>query len=145
MGFSFRTTAGYRFFDALNLGAGAGLDRFESVALNVPFYGEISGNILRRRFTPVYFAQAGYGLGINITKKDTPDRIEKAKGGLMLAAGIGFGGRLDKHTVLRINFGYRLQKADYTKNIYYYDGTGYTEIRHMTYHRVEIGLGFTFQ
>lgn len=144
MAYSFRNTTGYRFFDALNLGAGFGVDNFESVALNLPFYGEISGNILNRRFTPVYFVQAGYGLGINLTKKDSPSRLNKAEGGLMAAAGIGFGVRLDKLTLLRLNFGYRLQQAAYTQEVAPYYGAPYTEIRRMTYQRIEIGLGFTF-
>lgn len=144
MAYSFRNTTGYRFFDALNLGAGFGVDNFESVALNLPFYGEISGNILRRRFTPVYFVQAGYGVGINLTKKDSPDRIQRAEGGLMAAAGIGFGVRLDKLTLLRLNFGYRLQQASYRQDITPYYGQPYTEIRRMMYQRIEVGLGFTF-
>jgi len=145
MGFSFRNTTGYRFFDALNLGAGVGFDNYESTAINLPLYGEISGNILNRRFTPIYYAQAGYGIGVNITEKDSQNRIKKAEGGVMAAAGIGFGGRLDQHTILRINFGYRLQKASYTSEIEQYNMPPYIMVRHMTYHRVELGLSFTFQ
>lgn len=144
MAYSFRNTTGYRFFDALNVGAGFGVENFESVALNLPFYGEISGNILRRKFTPVYFAQAGYGVAVNLTKKGAPNRLTQAEGGLMAAAGIGFGYRVDKYSLLRLNFGYRLQRASYTQDITPYYGTPYTEVRHMTYQRIEIGLGFTF-
>ena len=145
IGFSFRNTTGYRFFDAFNLGAGVGFDNYESTAIDIPVYGEISGNMLNKRFTPIYYAQAGYGIGINITEKDSPNRIQKAEGGVMAAAGIGFGGRLDQHTILRINFGYRLQKASYTNEIEQYNMPSYTMVRHMTYHRVEVGLSFTFQ
>lgn len=144
-GFSIRNTTGYRFFDKLNVGAGFGLDNFESSALNIPFYGEVSGNFLNKRFFPGYYAQAGYGVGINITKKDSPNRVQKVEGGLMAAAGISFGGRLDKNTILRINFGYRLQKATYTSEVPQYNMPPYTLIRHMSYHRVEVGLSFTFQ
>lgn len=144
MAYSFRNTTGYRFFDALNLGAGFGLDNFESVALNLPFYGEVSGNILGRRFTPTYVVQAGYGLGVNISQKDSPTRLNRAEGGLMLAAGIGFGARLDKLTLLRLTFGYRLQQAAYTQHMVPYYGAPYTEVRRMTYQRIEVGLGFTF-
>lgn len=144
-GYSIRNTTGYRFFNWLNLGAGFGVDNYESTALNIPFYGEISGNVLNKRFFPSYYAQAGYGLGINITDKDSPNRINKAEGGLMAAAGIGFGGRIDKNTILRLNFGYRLQKASYTSEIPQYNMPNYTLVRHMNYHRLEIGLSFIFQ
>lgn len=144
-GFSFRNTTGYRFFDFLNLGAGVGLDNYESNALNIPFYGEISGNILNKRFFPSYYAQAGYGLGVNISGKDSYARLQEVEGGIMTAAGIGFGARLDKNTIIRLNFGYRLQKTSYTSEVPQYNMPPYTQVRHMTYHRIEAGLNFTFQ
>lgn len=145
MGFSFRNTTGYRFFDILNVGGGVGVDNYESSALSIPFYGEVSGNFLNKRFFPSYYAQAGYGLAINISEKDSPNRIQKADGGLMAAVGIGFGGRLDNNTILRLNFGYRLQKTSYTSEVPQYNMPPYILIRHMTYHRIEVGLNFTFQ
>lgn len=151
MGYSFRNTTGYRFFDALAIGAGVGIDNFESAALQLPFYMEITGNILPKRFTPIYYVQGGYGLGINLAgrnKDENPNQYQrqtKTDGGLMAAAGIGFGGRLDQNTILRVNFGYRFQRASYTNEVKMWNSAPYIEVRHMSYHRVEIGISFTFQ
>lgn len=144
--FSFRNTTGYRFFDFLNVGAGVGIERYESLALNLPFFGEVSGNILNKRFTPVYFVQAGYGLGIKTAPKgDEYYRVTHAKGGLMLAGGIGFAGRIDRNTILRLNFGYRLQQAAYTAEVQPYNSPMQVQTRSMSYHRLEMGISFTFQ
>jgi len=144
--FSFRNTTGYRFFDFLNLGAGTGIERFESLALNMPLYGEISGNLLNKRFTPVYFAQAGYGISFKTAPEgDSFYRVTNTSGGMMLAGGIGFAGRIDRNTILRLNFGYRMQKASYTSEYTPYGSPMQTQIRNMTYHRLEMGISFTFQ
>jgi len=144
--FSFRNTTGYRFFDFLNVGAGVGIERYETLALNLPFFGEVSGNILNRRFTPVYFVQAGYGLGIKTAPKgDEYYRVTGTKGGLMLAGGIGFAGRIDRNTILRLNFGYRLQQAAYTAEVQPYNSPMQVQTRSMSYHRLEMGISFTFQ
>jgi len=151
MGYSFRNTTGYRFFDALALGLGVGVDNFESSALQLPFFMEITGNILPKRFTPIYYVQGGYGLGINLAKKNPDEnpnqyqRQTKTDGGLMAAGGIGFGGRLDQNTILRVNFGYRFQRASFTNEVKMWNSAPYLEVRHMTYHRIEIGISFTFQ
>lgn len=144
-GYSVRNTSGYRFFDALNLGLGTGLENFESSALLIPVYAEISGNMLKKRFTPIYYVQVGYDAAVNISSRNQTYRPKKVEGGLSTLAGIGFGARLDKSTVLRLNFGYRLQQASYTYDYLIYGQTGSTQTRKMTYHRAEVGLSFTFQ
>lgn len=143
--YSVRNTSGYRFFDALNVGLGTGLENFESSALLIPVYAEISGNMLNKRFTPIYYVQVGYDAAVNISGKNQSYRPKKVEGGLSTLAGIGFGARLDKSTVLRLNFGYRLQQASYTYDYLIYGQTGSTQTRNMMYHRAEVGLSFTFQ
>lgn len=54
---------GHRFNRFVSLGAGTGLDFYQG-GMVIPFYLDVSGDLKRKRVTPHYFVQGGYGAGV---------------------------------------------------------------------------------
>jgi len=87
---------GYRLRPWLNVGGGLSVSFYESGFL-MPLFAEVRGDLLQRRFTPHYFARAGYGLPLYQSDDYVEiDDIEPqtnestgARGGLMGELGFG--------------------------------------------------------
>ena len=89
-------TSGYQFGPRLATGGGIAVNFYESGFL-LPIFAEVRGDLLERRFTPHYFARAGYSLPLYRIDQEQPwgnveplteDRLG-ARGGLMGELGLG--------------------------------------------------------
>ncbi|MDX2245321.1 MAG: hypothetical protein SF052_00990 [Bacteroidia bacterium] len=100
--------AGYRFNQYLGLGLGVGIDEYDSGGI-VPVFGEVSGDLLRRKRTPFYLAQAGYGIGVSTTW--IADNLE---GGLYYHLGAGLKVRTRSRAEWTFTMGYKSQQMTET-------------------------------
>lgn len=61
--FSIQQRLGYRFHRLLGVGGGTGFDFYEA-GLIAPFFLDVNGDLLKRRISPHYLVNFGYGTGI---------------------------------------------------------------------------------
>jgi len=81
------TIFGYRFAPTASIGAGMGLQPYVGGIIH-PFFADFRGEFTqdKKRFKPIYFAQAGYGLAGNAQTKTR----EYFGGGFYASVGLGF-------------------------------------------------------
>lgn len=108
---------GYRFSRFMALGMGVGVDNYEG-GVYMPLYLEVSGDLLRKRVTPHFYASVGYSSGINPSWPN--DRIE---GGVTTFVGLGY----KVHTQTKFEWtvvgGYKLQDSSERENSFGAAGT----------------------
>lgn len=101
---------GYRLNRFMALGMGVGVDNYEG-GVYMPVYMELSGDLLRNRVTPHYYASVGYSSGISPSWPN--DRIE---GGITTFVGLGY----KVHTQTKFEWtvvgGYKLQDSSEREN-----------------------------
>jgi hypothetical protein len=108
--FSFQMVNGYRFNRWVFTGIGVGADLFATETI-VPVFASLRGDLLKNKdFVPFYFADLGYGINL------TSNKDISYKGGLALAAGIGFKINLINDKGFLVSFGYRFQQASFLQN-----------------------------
>lgn len=138
------TVNGYQVNRFFRIGGGAGVMHYADYDNTFyPLFGRVSGDMIKFRITPVYFADAGYAFFLG---KDTyQDGMEEvsSKGGFMLHTGAG----IKFYTVHKASFtltaGFSLQKSEREyQYIWWSEGSSYKEKR--DYRRVTFGLGINF-
>lgn len=138
-----RTINGYKFNDRVQLGLGIGVDwNFDwdisdwGVVRTIPIVVDFRGDIVpNSRFTPIYFANMGYGIGTQVTNEET------VKGGANLGLGMGFKLRGNKGWAWIFSLGFQMQDVEITR-VNLWDGTSRT--RTGSYRRFGFRTGFTF-
>jgi hypothetical protein len=160
---SLRLTHGYKFGQFGFVGLGVGLDAVSfnnrmfdtrhlfdntttSNGVYIPVYIHYSGEILRKRITPYYFVEAGYGFHPNNPTKSSNGN--KSWGGPTAAAGFGvkFYSKGRVNFALNLNANYRSNRYRTTTTTTDVFGVPYTYTTHGMSHRMfgAIGLAIGF-
>lgn len=108
----------------------------------MPVFASLTGELLERRVTPVYFTNLGYGFGW--ARKSTWIEYEEVRGGVHwhLGGGIKIAGR---RNALYLKSGYKVQKMYSERETFgWWGGTGGFEHISRTIRRVYFGFSFAF-
>ena len=141
--FSFQNVSGYQVNRYFKVGGGVGVDYYNEYSHTfIPLFARVSGDMVKFRVTPVYFADAGYGFLAEKDQYTNGSEELSSSGGLMLHGGLG----LKFYTASKISIsllaGY---KAQFSSREYYYtwnEGYSYNEDR--VYRRFSFRLGICF-
>lgn len=95
----------YHAHHMFNVGAGTGLDFYEG-GLVIPFFAEVQGDFLKKRITPYYALQGGYGIGAIGTQYHTV-----FEGGLMGHAALGVHWYTGNKRSYFLSLGYKTQRT----------------------------------
>jgi hypothetical protein len=128
---------GYQFNRQFGLGAGLGIDSYNSEEQLFPVFLECQGYLSRRNIAPYYALAAGYGL----VRQRTEKRTLEAEGGWMgrASAGLRLGAHADTNVLVSV--GYQIQNAYYLREV---NNTGEIEEKTITYNRIAIRVGLIF-
>lgn len=99
---------GFRFNQYVGVGVGTGIEGYQGGAI-VPFMAEVTGDAFKRRVTPFYLAQIGYGYGA-ATGWETTD----FKGGLLMQYAIGAKLHTRSRAEWTVSLGYKYQDVEET-------------------------------
>lgn len=129
---SLNIVAGYKFHQFGYLGLGTGIHNYTEISFTnntrpftatiIPIYLRYSGDILKRRVTPVYSAEIGYGIAVTnaalfinndlyFNSNGYSAREIKSKGGIYGGLGFGFKVRTNKNISFGAGFAYRIQQS----------------------------------
>ncbi len=137
VGASIANVAGYQFNRLVGAGVGVGFDTYQLVSRNqyIPIFAEVRGYFLKKKTTPMYRYQVGYGIGL----KDLDQDLFKSVGGFYSypAVGFRFGAKSGGNTTL--DLGWKVQMSEQHYRIW--EGT---EVRKMTYQRFTLRCGVQF-
>ena len=109
-GMSIATIHGYTFNPHLMVGLGVGLDHYGYGNVTAaPLFASVRGLMLQKRWSPMYFLNAGGGLawGNDFFFNGTNGRTT---GGMMVYPGLGYQWHVGRSAVL-FNVGYKVQRA----------------------------------
>lgn len=151
LGFGMSSSFGYMFNKYIGLGIGIGIDKFD--VLNIKNANSYYYNYLESPFTntyPLFVETRGYfygemnayyyslSAGYGFINKNEDFGVLEAHGGLMYypAIGIRFGGK--KHFNFCIDFGVKIQKADFVVQNFFESGTDHYFVN---YKRFTLRLG----
>ncbi|HXH18157.1 MAG TPA: hypothetical protein VNJ07_03650 [Chitinophagales bacterium] len=141
--YSFQNVSGYQVNRYFRLGGGIGIDHYNEYSHTfIPLFAQVSGDVVKGRVTPVYFADAGYSFLIE--KDEYTNGAEEAgsKGGLLIHGGLG----LKFYTASRVSFsllaGFKVQHSERSYTYSWNEGYVYREDR--VYRRHTFGLGICF-
>ncbi|GAB4424192.1 MAG: hypothetical protein OHK0039_41190 [Bacteroidia bacterium] len=125
---------GYRWQPRLATGVGIGLEAYESGGI-MPIYAEATGDFFRKRLTPCYLVQAGYGFSVIRAWN-----VVESRGGLHYQAGLG----LKYHTRSRsewiLSVGYKQQHSSESVEEWWWDWQGNSTVNRIDRTRVYRGL-----
>ena len=133
---SVNTVNGYKLHQFGYLGIGIGLNSYTGLiiipsvsrdftGMVMPIYLRYGGDILKKRVTPTYFIESGYGLIVS----DDPiifnnDPYEKSSGGLYGGAGFGFKVRTNKNFSFGVSLAYKFQHTRSENTYMTFDNNG---------------------
>lgn len=138
LGFTLQDVMGYRFNKWIGVGAGIGIDLYNSYQIPIsPVYLRVEGQILSEPITPIYYAEAGYGLMWN---RQVNEYITQ-KNGPMMSAGVGIRFATPGAVALQVTAGYKSQKLT---TITKYDWNQTENIMEEIYKRVSLRFGMSF-
>lgn len=102
-------------FGRFGAALGVGVDQYDTHTA-MPFFTQLHFDLKKGELVPYYFAKGGMS---KVWKTNSEFGMDKPKGGLMLAAGIGLRKRLNG---LALNFsaGYQIQKLSTASSTQYY-------------------------
>lgn len=132
---------GWRFKRWMAAGLGAGMNVYVEGPV-MPVFADFRGDLLDRKVSPHYYAQAGYGIPLfnrNITWDGWIEDY-KARGGAMLSAGAGmrFHGRTGIDWLMTCGY----QQQALSESIRYADGS--TNLTNRVFRRVVFQAGLMF-
>lgn len=141
-GVSLHTINGYQFWRYLYIGGGVGIDRMISYRQTFsPFYVRISSEFVRKKVSPMVYADGGYSIMWKQPKNEWYEY--KNRGGYYFQAGAGLRIYTRSRASVLITAGY---KRNYSETKWWYtqwnEGTYYTIRR--TYQRVVMSVGVSF-
>ncbi len=139
--FSANMVHGFAFQPHLQAGLGIGVDPRETIA-TLPVYASLRGTLMKRKVSPYYFLNAGYGFAFK-NQNYTGFQFTKVRGGLMLQPGVGYQVHM-RNSALLLAVGYRLQRSflEYTTPDWGGGEIFYSEKR--LSRRVSLSLGLRF-
>jgi len=133
---SVNTINGYKLHQFGYLGIGVGLNSYTGLFISpfvsssymgmvMPLYLRYGGDILKKRVTPTYFVEGGYGFVVS----DEPiifsnDPYEKSTGGFYGGAGFGFKVRTNKKFSFGLSLAYKYQHTKSENTYVTYDNNG---------------------
>lgn len=131
------TINGYRFHRLLSTGIGVGLDRYIADEINFyPVYLDLRGFMTKKRNSPYYVANVGYG----IIQAQNPIDIE-GQGGLFTHGAIGVRFASTKKAAFIMEFGWTRQKAELKRNS---EIEGFEDTLFINYSRFSMKFGVMF-
>lgn len=138
-GFNIQHVTGYQFHQMVNVGLGASYDVYnlDTGEQTLSLLGHYRGYLTKRGFAPFWGINAGYGFVLS----NEVSGIVDGTGGLVLnpELGLHLGGQDD--TSLTISLGYRVQTANYTREV---PQVNIIEYRTVTYRRLMLSFGLLF-
>lgn len=103
---------GYQFNNHFYMGFVAGIDVWKRTAF-IPLCGSINVNFINRKWTPTWYAQAGYAFKWYVeSEPEIPDLvIHAATPGAYLETGLGLTLKINQKASLLFTFNYKLQQS----------------------------------
>ncbi len=142
-GITLQTVNGYQLNRFFRVGGGVGINYyFEYSQAFLPIFARVSGDMIKHRVTPVYFADIGYGF---LPGQDGFYYESESKGGVMFQAGIGLKVYTPSKAAFLITVGYHLQQSSIEYNNNWWEWGGdmlYKE--HRSYRRISARVGWFF-
>jgi hypothetical protein len=145
----FHVNGSYRFSFGTGAGVGCGVDFFSYQVM--PVYAEVSQLLLKGRFKPYIYGQAGYSIPLTKYNLQNPygyyyDNTD-LKGGILLAAGGGIRTEISPRFSLLFSVGYRYQRLRQVTDLnqYYYEGSTSILERIDHLNRIQVALGIQFK
>ncbi len=139
LGMGLHHVVGYQHNRWIGTGIGIGFDGYSmGNAYNViPVYAEARGYFSKKKISPFYSLNLGYGIGV----KNTNQGIFGAKGGIMVNPSLGyrFGGHPNANFTLAM--GYKFQKVSY-EYMDWWDS--FPVEQNFTFKRINLKLGMLF-
>jgi hypothetical protein len=140
-GWTLQNVSGYRVNRHFSVGGGVGVEQYPEYGNTFfPLFARVSGDMLKRRVSPVYFADAGY----SFIAGDYENGMEQlsSKGGVMVHGGLGL--RICTATRLSVTFlaGFKMQRSTREYASTWYESYAYSEERTFLRHTFRLGLGF---
>lgn len=137
VGISLLSVHGYQIVERFAIAAGLGVDFFpQNDDVFFPFFGRVSGDLLKKNITPFWFIDVGY----SVTRPGLNEWEEKF-GGLMTGTGIGVKFFRSDRKYLSLSLSYKYQESE----IRSYQDVGFppnTTFR--KYQRAAVRFGFGF-
>ncbi|KPK86601.1 MAG: hypothetical protein AMS27_04760 [Bacteroides sp. SM23_62_1] len=130
---------GYGFSSRYIVGAGIGVELFETIIL--PMYFETRWIIANNKFTPFLNLKAGYSLALEDPVSYWGENYNST-GGYLYGTGIGVLIWTNNRNAFEINFHYRYQDI---KTVRTYEWSHETTTLTTKYNRLELKFGFLFQ
>lgn len=113
-GFGGHVVAGYRFHRLIGVGAGIGFDGYGDYM--VPFFAEVNGILLKKRFSPVYNFQIGHGVPVGGEPEANGEFVNLTReGGMMIYPSIGLRMETRRNVAFVFDIGVKLQNLTKTR------------------------------
>ena len=142
-GLSVATIHGYTFDPHLMVGLGVGLDHYGYGNITAaPLFASVRGILLRKRWSPMYFLNAGGGVawGDDFFFNGTNGRTT---GGIMVYPGLGYQWHIGRTAVL-FNVGYKVQRARLSYSWEDWNGSTIEVDEKRTLRRLSLSMGVHF-
>lgn len=131
----------YVFRQLVQPGAGVGYQMLEDLHI-VPVFASLSGDLLKRRLSPFYTFNAGYGFAWEQTSRWTPQRYREVTGGFLWQLGGGVRIASRKYATL-LKLGYRKQQVELDESLWWTDAGG-RSITRRTFRKLYTGIAWIF-
>lgn len=118
---------GYQFNNHFYMGVVAGIDVWKRTAF-IPICGSINVNFINRRWTPTWYAQAGYAFKWYVeSQPEIPDLvIHAATPGAHMETGLGLTLKINQKASIIFSFNYKLQQSTLKYSVETPDGIDYS-------------------
>lgn len=140
---SVTTVNGYQVNRFFRIGGGVGVTHYADYSHTFfPLFARVSGDMIKCRITPIYFADAGYAFLVEKDAYYNNTEELSSSGGLMLHTGVGIKFYTAHKASFSLTAGFSLQKSEREYQYNWSDGNHYREKR--DYRRITFGLGINF-